>query len=74
MENIAHKREDGKEQPLADHLIQVAEMASVFAEPFGAGEHAYKAGLLHDIGKYTKKGQQRMRDPEHTAKVDHSTG
>ena len=73
MENIAHKREDGKEQPLADHLIQVAEMASVFAEPFGAGEHAYKAGLLHDIGKYTKKGQQRMRDPEHTAKVDHST-
>ncbi len=73
MDYIAHKRKDGKEQPLKDHLLGVAGLAREFAEPFGAGEHAYRAGLLHDIGKYTAKGQARMRDPDHTAKIDHST-
>lgn len=70
---IAHKREDGRIQPLKDHLEGVAALAEEFAVPFGGGEHARRAGLLHDLGKYSPAGQRRMNDPEHTPKVDHST-
>ena len=49
---IGHRREDGEIQQLRDHLLGVAERARGFAEAFGAGGHAYRAGLLHDIGKY----------------------
>ena len=37
-------------QPLEDHLNNVAKMARSFAEPFGAGDWAYLAGLWHDLG------------------------
>jgi CRISPR-associated endonuclease/helicase Cas3 len=40
-------------QPLEEHLRNVAELARKFAEPFGAGEWAYLAGLWHDLGKYS---------------------
>ena len=70
---IAHKRDDGKLQPLKDHLIGVAESAAGFAAVFDAADHAWAAGLIHDAGKYSRKGQQRMMDPDHVAKVDHST-
>lgn len=42
-------------QRLEDHLKNVAKLAREFAEPFGGGEWAYIAGLLHDIGKYSQK-------------------
>ena len=70
---IAHKSEDGRQQPLRDHLEGVGRIAAAYAAVFDAQAHAYRVGILHDIGKYSKAGQRRMRDPEHTAKVDHST-
>lgn len=70
---IAHRREDGVLQPLAEHLHNVSDMAGGFACSFGGDSHARRAGILHDAGKYSRAGQRRMADPEHTAKVDHST-
>lgn len=70
---IGHKREDGKIQPLAEHLMGVGEMAAKFADSFGAGKHAERTGLLHDVGKYGENAQRRQRDPENVPKVDHST-
>lgn len=73
MEYVTHRREDGAFQRLIDHLEQVAQRAYGFARDFGAEEHAQQVGLLHDIGKYSRAAQARQRDPEHTARVDHST-
>ena len=70
---IGHKSKDGRVQPLHVHLQNVAALAKSFAEPFGAGIHAFRTGILHDAGKYSEAGQRRMNDPEHTAKVDHSS-
>ena len=70
---IAHKRADGAVQPLKAHAEGVAALAGEFAAPFGGERHARRAGLLHDVGKYSPDGQRRMNDPEHAPKVDHST-
>lgn len=70
---IAHKSKEGTVQTLKMHLQGVSDLAAAFAAPFGAGEHAAFAGILHDAGKYSPAGQKRMQDPEHTAKVDHAT-
>lgn len=70
---VTHKRDDGDYQELRSHLQGVAERAAAFAAPFGAPEHAKRAGLLHDVGKYSPAAQKRQRDPEHTRPVDHST-
>lgn len=70
---IAHKREDGKQQGLREHLCGVAEQASQFAKPFGASKAARRTGMLHDVGKASRAGLRRMKDPKHTAKVDHAT-
>lgn len=70
---IAHKRENGRVQMLKAHLEEVGNLAAEFAAPFGGERHAERIGLLHDLGKYSKAGQRRMTDPEHTAKVDHAT-
>ena len=69
---IGHRSRDGRIQPLQEHLAEVAQLSAEFAEAFGAREHAYRTGMLHDAGKYSPAGQKRMKDPEHTAKVDHS--
>jgi len=50
-------------QPLATHLRNVSELAAKFAAPFGAREEALIAGLLHDLGKYSERFQQRLADP-----------
>lgn len=73
MAYITHRRADGAYQLLREHIYGVADRAETFAADFGAGEHARRAGLLHDIGKYSEAAQARQRDPEHTARVDHST-
>ncbi len=70
---IGHKREDGKTQLLKDHLTGVMNLAEKYAQSFGAGDHARRAGILHDAGKYSRAGQRRRADPENTRKVDHST-
>lgn len=47
----------GDWQLLADHLINVAELAKERGARFGAARAAALAGLLHDLGKYSKEFQ-----------------
>ncbi len=68
---FAHISEDGKrEQTVFEHLKGTAELAAGFAEPFGAKELGYLAGMAHDIGKYTDGFQRRLAGGP---KVDHAT-
>lgn len=68
-------------QPLEEHLKNVAEMASSFADAYGAGEWGYLAGLWHDIGKYSDEFQKMLGAKEGNdahietkpGRVDHST-
>ena len=73
MRYITHKREDGEYQFLKDHLIGVARRMAESAKAFRAEKCAYRAGLLHDIGKYSPNGQERQLHPECAARADHST-
>lgn len=60
---IAHKREsDGAEQPLLDHLNKTADKAGRFAEAFNNKDYAFLCGFLHDIGKYSDKFQDRIKN------------
>ena len=52
--------EKGDWHKLETHLMAVAELACEFAEPFGAGDLAYAAGLLHDVGKYSEEFQDYL--------------
>ncbi|MBF6590820.1 MAG: CRISPR-associated endonuclease Cas3'', partial [Ktedonobacterales bacterium] len=62
---IAHtKNKLGQRQDLLDHLTRVADLARGFAEPLGAGDLAYYAGLLHDIGKYNPVFQRYLLEAE----------
>lgn len=58
-------------QTLKDHLTNVAKISQQFADDFNAGELAYTSGLLHDLGKYSQKFQQRLEGAN--IHVDHST-
>ncbi len=71
MTYVAHISDDGREQPIADHLKNVSAAAGKFAEGFGACEYAEMIGLAHDIGKYSDKFQRRIRGEN--IRVDHST-
>jgi CRISPR-associated endonuclease/helicase Cas3 len=73
-----------KWQLLEKHLYNVANLASSFAEEFGAQEWGRVAGLWHDVGKSSKDFQGYLRSEnniqdEFTAyykkgsKVDHAT-
>ena len=68
---LAHIRENGDVQLIADHLFGTAQLASFFAKNFDNMDSAYICGLLHDIGKYSDEFQQRIRGDRHP--VDHST-
>ena len=68
----AHVSEDGERYEFVrDHLTEVAEMASKFADSFDAADWAYAIGLSHDIGKYSQRFQDRILHDG--PKVDHST-
>lgn len=56
-----------------EHLSMVAALSGAFADTFGQLNEGLIAGLYHDEGKYSDAFQQRIRDPEHTAKCDHSS-
>jgi CRISPR-associated endonuclease/helicase Cas3 len=64
---------------LRDHLIRTAELAAEFAEPFGAQDWAYLAGLWHDLGKYSNEFQDYLRSQSEACAetqpghIDHST-
>lgn len=84
---IAHVREgeDGQfvVHHLEDHLRGVAHLAEEFAFDFGSADWAHVAGLWHDLGKYAKEFQRRIKsvsgyDPDAhlegpVGRVDHST-
>jgi len=53
----------GKWQPLSNHLRNVADLAKTFAHPPSLKVEAEMAGLLHDLGKYTARFQERLRNP-----------
>lgn len=59
----------GVAEPLREHLACVSRRAAGFSLPFGAGEEAALAGLLHDLGKYGQRFQKRLRQQEHG--IDH---
>ena len=50
---IAHRRKDGREQALLDHLNEVGELASKLASKFGVPQAGELAGMLHDMGKFS---------------------
>ena len=68
---IAHASDDGREQPLAEHLRNTAQRVSEFAASFGAEKWGWAAGLLHDDGKASNTFQKRIRGA--SIRVDHST-
>lgn len=71
----AHSKEGKEEeewQLLKDHLYQTAKLASEFSEKFDCKELGCLLGTFHDLGKYSQKFQDYLR--EKTAKgPDHST-
>ena len=52
----------GKWQFLNVHLRNVADLAKGYASPLGLADKAELAGLLHDLGKYAHRFQDRLRD------------
>lgn len=48
-------------EPLVDHLKRVAELAARFAREFDSAEWGWLAGLWHDLGKYRRDFQDRIR-------------
>ncbi len=68
---IAHRRDDGKEQPLIEHLLHTGNKAYDFARVFGKGDLAFLCGLLHDVGKYSDEFQERIKNDGKIC--DHST-
>lgn len=56
-----------------EHLSMAAAFSGGFSGAFDQLEEGMLAGLFHDAGKYSEAFQKRIRDPEHVAKVDHST-
>ena len=77
---LAHIRKDDLDrqgdspiaQPLSEHLRNVAELMSAFAEAAGLSSTAYLIGILHDLGKCSEAFAEYlswslMRIPETTA-------
>lgn len=58
-------------QPLAEHLLAVADLAGQKASAFSAGALGHLAGLLHDLGKYTDEFQRKISGE--AIRVDHAT-
>lgn len=67
---IAHITENGKEQTIKEHSINVAELCEKFSI-YELKHIAYITGILHDIGKYSELFQQRIRGKD--VSVEHSS-
>lgn len=81
---FAHSVEDALDtsnwEPLPDHLMRVGDLAERFAAAFRAAHWGRLAGLLHDLGKYSREFQAYLLTAngfeahlEQYTKVDHST-
>ncbi|MGO5012441.1 CRISPR-associated helicase Cas3' [Niallia sp. Sow4_A1] len=81
MEFIAHIRErDGEIQSVEEHLLAVKQIAESIGMKMGVPHIAGLAGMLHDLGKYTKEFRNyiwtAVNDPKNAQRkgsVDHST-
>jgi CRISPR-associated endonuclease Cas3-HD len=51
----------GEWHGLEEHSRAVAELAESYARPFGGGEMAHTAGLLHDVGKASPLFQEYLK-------------
>lgn len=65
--------EGNREQTVLEHLEGTADLAGAAAASFGKREEGRMAGYLHDIGKFSKGFQIRIRNPEGTERCDYST-
>lgn len=69
---LAHISEDKMRcQSLQEHLSKTAELAGNFASEFSCKDWGYACGIMHDIGKYSKEFQERIRGSGKA--VDHAT-
>jgi CRISPR-associated endonuclease/helicase Cas3 len=59
----AHTPREGSEEwhDLEEHLLEVAKLAEVFAEKFGASTLAHISGRWHDLGKFNPAFQEYLR-------------
>src|SRR5665648_660581 len=65
VEPIAHTRNAlGKQHALTAHLLDVAELASGFAQNLGAADAASYLGLCHDLGKFHPDFQRYLANCE----------
>lgn len=73
MKYYAHSSENTERswQTISEHLGKAAETAKNYASKFNAGEFGYICGMLHDLGKYSYKFQQKLQGAN--LRVDHST-
>ncbi|MDO5016060.1 MAG: CRISPR-associated helicase Cas3' [Eubacteriales bacterium] len=63
MAYYARPNEDGScYQPLAEHILQTAQLARSSAESIGLGMLLFVCGLLHDLGKYLDEYQRYIRE------------
>ena len=70
---FAHSNELPDQQDwhlLSDHLEGTGDRAAAFLESMGCGDFGRAAGLLHDLGKYTREFQKRLAGGP---RCDHST-
>ena len=68
---IAHIADDGRIQTVKEHLEGTALRCGEFAEAFDSRNVGEVMGMLHDIGKYSKAFQKRIRGA--AIATDHST-
>ncbi len=68
---LAHIDGD-REQTMEEHSNGVAKLAREFAGQFGKEDWGYACGILHDIGKYSLKFQNKIQS-DSSIQVDHST-
>ncbi|MGG5251942.1 CRISPR-associated helicase Cas3' [Neobacillus sp. SM06] len=81
MNFIAHIRESDKTiQTVEEHLLAAKELAETYGDKLGVKHLTGLAGMLHDLGKYSKEFReyilQAVNNPEAPPKrgsVDHST-
>lgn len=71
MEYFAHVDEQGNRQTVKEHLESTARLCEKFSAAFGMESWGYCCGLMHDIGKYSLKFQDRLLNKG--PKVDHAT-
>lgn len=72
MKYLAHISNDGtREQTIRQHAEGTAARAAQFARSFDHEAWGYCEGLLHDIGKYTRRFDERLHGA--AIKVDHAT-